>query len=313
LEYFQELCFAAIKLEWVLPEADIEKEALAAAHGSDFIVFVGGLSPRLEGEEMRVDLSGFSGGDRTTLDLPASQENLLKKLKSTGKPIVLVLMSGSALAVNWADGNVPAIIQAWYPGQEGGTAIADVLFGDYNPAGRLPVTFYKSVDQLPAFEDYQMKGHTYRYFEGEPLYPFGYGLSYTFYSYSGFLAPETIVSTDSLKIHVDVANTGHVAGDEVVQLYLKHLDPPVPVPLIALNKFKRIHLNPGEKKTVTFTLSPLQLAIIDEQDQRIVLPGKVEVFVGGQLPDQKNLTQGKVLRKEITISGSVNVIDKLNK
>jgi beta-glucosidase len=313
LEYFQELGFAAIKLEWVLPEADIEKEALAAARESDFVIFVGGLSPRLEGEEMRVDLSGFSGGDRTTLDLPASQESLLKKLKSTGKPIVLVLMSGSALAVNWADGNIPAIIQAWYPGQEGGTAIADVLFGDYNPAGRLPVTFYKSVDQLPAFEVYQMKGHTYRYFEGEPLYPFGYGLSYTFFSYSGFMAPETIVSTDSLKIQVDVANTGHVAGDEVVQLYIKHLDSPVPVPLLALNKFKRIHLNPGEKKTLTFTLSPLQLAVIDEQDQRIVLPGKVEVFIGGQQPDQKNVIQGKVLRKEITISGRVNVIDKLNK
>lgn len=313
LEFYQERGFAAIVMEWALPEADIEAEALNMARNADIILFFGGLAPKLEGEEMRVDLSGFNGGDRTTLDLPISQENLLKKLKATGKPIILVLMSGSALSVNWADENIPAILEAWYPGQEGGTAIADVIFGDYNPAGRLPVTFYKSTSQLPSFEDYNMKGHTYRYFEGEPLYPFGYGLSYTSFNYSGLLTNNSSTTKDSIQIQIDVKNTGSCDGDEVVQLYLRHMDAPVPVPIHALQGFKRVHLNKGEIKTVTFRLGPLQLAVIDDNNQRVVLPGTIQLFLGGEQPDKKNLSQRKVLMKEIHITGEKYIIDQLNK
>jgi beta-glucosidase len=313
LQYYQENGIAAIKLEWVLPEVDIEKEALQIAKSADIILFLGGLSPRLEGEEMRVDLSGFNGGDRTSLDLPTSQEELLRKLKATGKPIILVLMNGSALSVNWAEANIPSILEAWYPGQEGGTAIADVIFGDYNPAGRLPITFYKSVEQLPPFEDYNMSGHTYRYFEKEPLFPFGYGLSYTSFSFSGLLSLDSISTKDSLRIQVNVTNTGSLDGDEVVQLYLKHKTTTVPVPIHALQSFKRVHLNAGEKKTVFFKLNPLQFTVIDDNNQRVVQPGLVELYIGGEQPNQKNIALGNVLKKTVHISGEQNVIDQLNR
>ena len=171
----------------------------------------------------------------------------------TKKPVVLVLTSGSALAVNWAAANIPAILQIWYPGQEGGTALAEILFGDYNPAGRLPVTFYQSVEQLPPFEDYRMSGRTYRYFEGQPLFPFGYGLSYTQFSYTNLQLPGLIKAGDKLKLTARVQNTGKVAGDEVVQLYVKDQTASVPVPICALQGFKRIHLNPGEQRAVSYT------------------------------------------------------------
>jgi beta-glucosidase len=313
VDYYQEIGIGAIFLDWALPEGNIELEALNYAKQADVIVFVGGLSSKLEGEEMRVDLTGFKGGDRTTLNLPASQENLLKKLKATGKPVILVLLNGSALSINWADVNIPAILEAWYPGQEGGTAIADVLFGDYNPAGRLPVTFYKSVDQLPPFEDYNMKGRTYRYFEGEPLYPFGYGLSYTSFTYSNLIAPDSISTTDTVSIKVNVENTGSIDGDEVLELYLKHPDAPVSVPVHALEGFKRIHLKKGEKKTVTFLLSPFQLTVINDSNQRIVLPGAIQLFVGGKQPDEKNTEQGDVLNKIIKVTGEENMIEQLDR
>src|SRR6185295_12784621 len=204
---------------------------------SEVAVVVLGISARLEGEEMPVKIEGFRGGDRTDLSLPKSQEALLKAVVATGKPVVVVLLSGSALAVNWANDNVPAILHAWYPGGEGGTAIADVLFGDYNPAGRLPVTFYKSVDQLPPFTDYSMAGRTYRYFKGEPLYPFGYGLSYTEFVYSNLRSTK---SADNVKVTVDVKNTGERDGDEVVQLYLTDVAASVPVPIRTLVGFDRI-------------------------------------------------------------------------
>ena len=180
-----------------------------------------GLSPRLEGEEMKVPVKGFQGGDRIELGMPATQEELLQKVVALGKPLALVLLNGSALAVNWARDRVPR----WWSvvsGQAGGTAIADVLFGDYNPAGRLPVTFYQSADQLPAFEDYSMKGRTYRYFQGEPLYPFGYGLSYTSFSYRRLDCPDQADSNHEVPVSVEVRNTGKLAGEEVVQLYVKH-------------------------------------------------------------------------------------------
>ncbi|MGD0365151.1 MAG: glycoside hydrolase family 3 C-terminal domain-containing protein, partial [Bryobacteraceae bacterium] len=175
---------------------------------------------------------------------------LLQKVSALGKPIVLVLLNGSAVAVNWAREHVPAIVELWYPGQAGGAALADVLFGDYNPAGKLPVTFYKSEDQLPPFDDYSMKGRTYRYFEGEPLYPFGYGLSYTTFSYRNLQAPDEARTGNPVKVSVEVQNSGKRDGEEVVQLYIKH-----PGVVRELQGFERVALRAGEKKTVNFTIS----------------------------------------------------------
>ena len=214
---------AQAQLVWAPPSGPLEEAALAAAQQADAVVLVLGLTANLEGEEMRVQIPGFRGGDRTSIDLPASQQRLLEKVVAVGKPTVLVLLNGSAIAVNWAQQNVPAIVEAWYPGQAGGNAIADVLFGDYNPAGRLPVTFYKSVSDLPPFEDYAMKGRTYRYFTGTPLYPFGHGLSYTTFAYRNLRASaERVTAAGTIGVSVDVTNSGAVAGDEVVQLYVSH-------------------------------------------------------------------------------------------
>ena len=194
-----------------------------------------GISPLVEGEEMEVKLEGFRGGDRTDITLPKPQEELLKQIQAVGKPVVLVLLNGSALAVNWANDNVPAIVESWYPGEEGGAALADVLFGDYNPGGRLPVTFYKSVDQLPAFTDYSMQGRTYRYFKGEPLYPFGFGLSYSKFKYDNLkLSAKSIKTGEPIQVSVNVQNAGDKAGDEVVQLYITDVAASVPVPIRAL-------------------------------------------------------------------------------
>jgi beta-glucosidase len=233
---------ADIRLVWAPPHGSYEDEALQVAGQADVVLMCLGLSPRLEGEEMKVQVGGFSGGDRVRLAIPRVQEALLQRVSALGKPVVLVLLNGSAVAVNWAREHVPAIVELWYPGQAGGTALADVLFGDYNPAGKLPVTFYKSEDQLPAFDDYSMKGRTYRYFEGEPLYPFGYGLSYTTFTYSNLVA-------SSAKVTVDVKNSGKRDGEEVVQLYAKY-----PGVVRELLGFERVPLRAGEKKTVQFSL-----------------------------------------------------------
>lgn len=281
---------------------DYFNQALELAQSADAVIFAGGITAQLEGEEMRVDYEGFRGGDRTNLDLPKVQERLLKALHATGAPVILVLSSGSALAVNWAKENLPAIIQLWYPGQEGGSALAEVLFGDYNPAGRLPVTFYKSAEQLPPFADYNMKGRTYRYFEGEPLFAFGYGLSYTKFEYRNLSAPNEASAGDEIKISVEVHNAGKRAGDEVVQLYVKDLTASAPAPLRALQGFKRIHLKPGEKQIVEFILQPKQLAIINEMNQFVVEPGGFEIAVGGAFPGTAAATTG-TLKKEIRITG----------
>lgn len=309
IDYYQKAWGSNIKLEWGLPTGDIEIKALEIAAQSDVIIFVGGLSPKLEGEEMKVELSGFEGGDRTSLDLPAVQVDMLKKLKALGKPVILVLMNGSALSINWADKNIDAILETWYPGQEGGTAIADVLFGDYNPAGRLPVTFYKSADQLPAFENYDMQGRTYRYFEDVPLYGFGYGLSFTEFEYSELEVPETVSTSEEINIQLKLTNTGAYDGDEVIQLYVKHPDSPYPVPVHALKSFKRTHLKAGEQKTISFTLSPKQLSVINNENQRIILPGKIQLFVGGQQPNKNLIKNGKVLATEIILTGMPNIIN----
>jgi beta-glucosidase len=283
VEAFQRGARGEQQLVWS-PPSQKGDDAVAAAKQADLVVFVGGLSARIEGEEMKIKAPGFAGGDRTSLDLPAPQQALLERVQATGKPLVLVLMNGSALGVNWADAHVPAIVEAWYPGEEGGTAVAGLLAGDYSPAGRLPVTFYKSVDQLPAFEDYAMKGRTYRYFSGEPLYPFGHGLSYTRFAYANVRASAPSVKAGGkISVSVDVTNAGAMDGDEVVQLYLSH--PGVEgAPVRALEGFQRVHIAKGQKKTVTFDLADRALSMVDAQGGRRVAPGKIDVWVGGGQP-----------------------------
>ena len=233
---------------------------------------------------MKLEVEGFSGGDRIQLGLPRVQEELLEKVVAIGKPTVLVLLNGSALAVNWAKDNAPAIVELWYPGQAGGTALADVLFGDYNPAGRLPVTFYQSENQIPPFTDYGMRGKTYRFFTGEPLYPFGYGLSYTKFSYRNLQMPGEISTGLGLKASVEVENTGGRAGEEVVQLYLSHAGAPAGAPIRSLEGFERVRLAPGEKKVVEFNLMPRQLSTAGDGGTRTVSPGIVEISIGGKQP-----------------------------
>ena len=278
--------YASAKLLWTPPSAPakLREDALNKARQADAVVMVMGISPVVEGEEMDVRLEGFRGGDRTDIALPKPQQELIKAVHALGKPVVLVLMGGSALAVNWEDENIPAILQAWYPGQEGGNAVADVLFGDYNPGGRLPVTFYKSVAQLPPFDDYKMEGRTYRYFKGEPLYPFGYGLSYTKFSYGNLKLKNKIKAGESLQVTVEVQNTGAVAGDEVVQLYLTDSEASVPVPIRNLAGVERIFLKPGEKRAVSFTLSPRQMSVISDSGKRLIEPGDFNLSVGGKQP-----------------------------
>jgi beta-glucosidase len=270
------------RLQWSPPGGSGDL-ALKAAKDADVIVFVAGLTARFEGEAMSVKAPGFAGGDRTTLDLPAPQQTLLEALHATGKPVVLVLMNGSALGVNWADAKLPAIVEAWYPGGEGGQAVAELLAGDYSPAGRLPVTFYKSVDQLPPFEDYGMKGRTYRYFGGEPLYPFGYGLSYTKFSYGKPAASAaTVKAGDAVDVTVEVRNTGARDGDEVVQLYVARKADGVPVR--ALRGFQRVHLKAGETRKLTFKVEPRDMSIVDAGGKRSVPPGAVDLWIGGGQP-----------------------------
>ena len=297
---------AQVQLVWAIPrdnpKEELKKEALDVAKKADVIIVCMGLSARLEGEEMDIDIKGFDHGDRTTLGLPDVQEELIKEVSALGKPVVLVILSGSALAINWEEKNIPGIVEAWYPGQAAGTAIADVLFGDYNPGGRLPVTFYKSVKDLPSFEQYDMTNQTYRYFKGESLYPFGYGLSYASFKYDNLKMESKYKINDSVKLFVDIKNTGKMAGDEVVQVYISDLNAPVTVPIRSLEGFKRIHLLPGENKTVEFTILPDAFSIIDDNNKRSIIPGKFEISVGGGQPGSKGTTEGiNVLKKEIQI------------
>jgi beta-glucosidase len=274
----------AVQLVWAPPATGLQDEALRAARASDVVVLVLGLSPRLEGEEMRVEVPGFAGGDRVDLGLPAAQRRLLEGVMSTGKPVVLVLLNGSALGLAWAAEHVPAIVEAWYPGQAGGTALADVLFGDHNPAGRLPVTFYASADDLPPFDDYDMEGRTYRYFRGAPVFPFGHGLSYTTFAYGALALPARVRAGEEVRVSVEVRNSGTRTGEEVVQLYLTHAQASGPVPIRSLQGFRRVALAPGERRTVTFSLDPSQLSLVDAGGDRVVQPGWFEVSVGGKQP-----------------------------
>ncbi|MGA9586724.1 MAG: glycoside hydrolase family 3 C-terminal domain-containing protein [Terracidiphilus sp.] len=286
IEYIQSARIpgAGLAFEWTAPEKLLQDQAIEAAKKADVVVAFVGLTPRLEGEEMKVNAKGFSGGDRTDLELPEPQQQMLEAVAKTGKPIVVVLLNGSALAVNWAQQNSRALLEAWYPGQSGGQAIAETLSGKNNPAGRLPITFYTGIDQLPAFDDYSMANRTYRYFKGKPLYAFGDGLSYTTFSYSDVkLSTKSLRAGDPLSVEADVRNTGSAAGDEVSELYLV---PPQTslAPGQALAGFQRFRLNPGETRHLTFTLDPRILSQVDDKGTRVVTPGKYKLSLGSSQP-----------------------------
>jgi beta-glucosidase len=284
LEYFHGSGTAGIDLTWQAPAEALRAEALDAAKQADVTVAFVGLSPQLEGEEMPVKLDGFSGGDRTAIDLPKTQEEMLKAVASTGKPLIVVLQNGSALAVNWAQEHASAILEAWYPGEEGGTAIAETLAGDNNPGGRLPLTFYASLDQVPGFEDYSMQGRTYRYFGGKPLYGFGYGLSYTTFEYSRLKTRAAKVKAgEPVVVTVDVRNVGSVAGDEVIELYLTQ-PRGFETPLRELVGFQRVPIEPRAGARVRFTIDPRSLGQVDGAGNRRILPGEYAVSVGGSQP-----------------------------
>jgi beta-glucosidase len=260
-------------------------EAVAAAKNADLVIAAVGITSQLEGEEMQVSEAGFQGGDRTSIDLPEPEEALVEAVAATGKPVVVVLMNGSALAVNWINDHANAVLEAWYSGEEGGAAIAETLSGKNNPAGRLPVTFYKDLSQLPHFENYSMDGRTYRYFKGKPLYPFGYGLSYTTFKYSDLsFAQTTVKAGEPVGADVTVTNAGSVAGDEVVQVYLKFPDVKG-APLVALRGFQRIHLEPGKSQKVHFDLKDRDLGMVTEEGNPIIAPGEYTLSIGGGQPD----------------------------
>ncbi len=268
---------------------------------ADAIIYAGGISPQLEGEEMSVSYPGFSGGDRTSIRLPAVQTELLKALATTGKPVVFVIMTGSALAIPYESEHIPAIVNAWYGGQAAGTALADVLFGDYNPAGRLPVTFYKSDDDLPPFNDYSMTNRTYRYFKGAPEFGFGFGLSYSSFQYDQLQLPATAAFGKKAVTSVRVTNTGTRDGEEVVELYVSAADKVSGVPLRALRGFQRIMLKKGESRTVRFELGPEALSVADDQGHLKPFAPRVTISIGGSQPD------GKTRSAKKTVEGNMRV------
>ena len=289
LEYLHGTGSAGIDLTWQAPAAVLRDEAVTAARSSDVTIAFVGLSPSLEGEQMPVHLEGFSGGDRTSIDLPAVQQQLLEAVAATGKPLIVVLQNGSALAINWAQQHAVAILEAWYPGEAGGTAIAETLAGDNNPAGRLPLTFYSSLTQLPPFEDYAMEHRTYRYFTGQPLYTFGYGLSYTTFSYSGLHLPAIIHAGDNATIEADLKNTGTLDGDEVAELYLTQ-PRGSQTPIRKLVGFQRIHLARGASTHLSLTIDPRSLSQVDDKGKRLILPGRYTISLGSTQPGTDALT-----------------------
>jgi len=293
------------ELIWTKYSSAPSPEAIAAAKNADAVIAVVGITSQLEGEEMPVTEPGFLGGDRTSIDLPQPEEELVEAVAATGKPLAVVLMNGSALAVNWINGHANAVLEAWYPGEEGGAAVAETLSGKNNPAGRLPVTFYTGVDQLPNFEDYGMANRTYRYYNGKPLYPFGYGLSYTTFSYSGLTIPTQAVSAGQpVGADVTVTNSGKVPGDEVVQVYLKFPDVKG-APQIALRGFQRIHLEPGASQKIHFDLKPRDLGIVTEDGHPIIAQGDYTISIGGGQPD----TGSPTVNGKFHIDGQVDLAE----
>lgn len=282
-------------------------EAISAAERADVVVVCLGLDANIEGEQGDVS-NEFGSGDKKDLNLPGQQQELLEAVYKVGKPVILVLLSGSALAINWADEHIPAIIQAWYPGAEGGKAIASLIFGEYSPSGRLPVTFYRTTEELPDFRDYSMENRTYRYMKNEALYPFGYGLSYTKFEYSNIVLDKDKISVgESIECRATVKNIGNWASDEVVQLYIKDVEASVRVPRWQLRGIRKIHLEPGEEKEVSFTITPKDMSLINEEGKRMLEPGMFEVYVGGSQPDKRSieLTGTEVLKATFEVVGDV--------
>jgi beta-glucosidase len=298
LEYLHGTGSAGIDLTWQPPSAVLRDEAVAAAKQSDVTIAFVGLSPSLEGEQMPVHLEGFSGGDRTSIELPAVQQQLLEAVAATGKPLIVVLQNGSALAVNWAQQHAAAILEAWYPGEAGGSAIAETLAGDNNPGGRLPLTFYASLTQLPPFEDYAMERRTYRYFTGQPLYTFGYGLSYTSFAYSRLHVPATVHAGDNVTIEADLRNNGSLTGDEVAELYLTQ-PRGYQTPVRKLVSFQRVHLARGASTHLSLTIDPRSLSQVDDKGNHMILPGEYTISLGSTQPGTGAIT----LTAHFTVTG----------
>ncbi|WP_195598077.1 glycoside hydrolase family 3 C-terminal domain-containing protein [Bacteroides cellulosilyticus] len=305
IEYRHEIVnHALIKLLWGRADNKVlMKRAIAAARKSDIVILCMGINQNLEGEEMTVKSKGFAGGDRTEIDLPDTQKELVAAICDLKKPVVLVLQNGSPLSITVEHQKVNAVVEGWYGGQSAGTALADILLGDYNPSGRLPVTVYKSLEQLPGFEDYGMQGRTYRYFSGDPLYEFGYGLSYTSFRYTNLQIPIRIATNDPLEFSVDVTNTGNMDGDEVVQVYISHEGLPFVTPIRSLKGFKRVSLKKGETKTIRFLLESDDLSVVKDDGRVIVMPCTIKMSVGGKQPDMQSLKQGTVVEKNVDLVG----------
>jgi beta-glucosidase len=287
-------------------ESHLRADAVAAARRAEVVVLCLGLSPRVEGEELRLSVPGFRGGDRTDIGLPAPQEALLRAVVATGRPVVLVLVNGGPVSVPWAAWHVGAIVEAWYGGQAAGTALADVLFGDVDPAGRLPATVYRSASQLPAFTDYRMNARTYRYFHGAPLFPFGHGLSYTRFRYRDLRVPARVPAGDSVEVSVEVRNAGDRAGEEVVQLYVGASDAAAAAPIRSLEGFRRVALERGERQRVTFRLAPDQLAVTDERGRRLARRGRFAISVGGKQPGFTGVADASTTR---ALTGRLVIVD----
>lgn len=292
---------ASVQLVWAAPKLNMKAEALALAKKADAIVLVMGLTPQMEGEEMDVKVDGFNGGDRTKIALPAPQEELIKAIAALNKPTVLVALNGSAIAINWAQEHIPAIVEAWYPGQAAGHAIADVLFGDYNPAGRLPVTFYRDVEDLPPFEDYSMTSQTYRYFKGEPLYPFGYGLSYSSFKYQSLELAKQTATQSPVEISFSLENTSNLAGEEVVQAYVTRHNKSNSEPIRSLAAFKRVSLAPNEIREISLTLPKEAFAIINDKGDREYPASEFTISVGGGQPDNKLPTSSNSVQAVLSV------------
>lgn len=295
------------KVEGLAEPKDRFAEAVAAAAMSDVALVCLGLDASIEGEEGDAS-NEYASGDKNHLNLPGLQQELLEEVYKVGKPVILVLLSGSALAVNWADQNIAAIIQAWYPGALGGKAVASLIFGEFSPSGKLPVTFYRTMEELPDFRDYSMNNRTYRYMKNEALYPFGYGLSYTKLEYRDLrLSKENVQNGENLTCRVSVKNIGNYRAGETVQLYLKDVDASVMVPKWQLCGFRKIQLHPGEEQDIEFDLTPRMLALINDAGQCILEPGRFEVYVGGSQPDTRSrqLTGMNVLQGSFEVVGSL--------
>ncbi|NJN25725.1 MAG: beta-glucosidase [Cyclobacteriaceae bacterium] len=298
--WWANLLYPSAKLVWVETSTtrDYAQEALAAAEAADVIVFFGGISPRLEGEEMKLEIDGFAHGDRTHIELPENQKALLKKLHASGKPIIYINFSGSAIALNWENDHLPAIIQAFYPGEATGEAVAELLFGEFSPSGRLPITFYKSVEELPPFSDYQMAGRTYRYFLGDALFPFGHGLSYSSFQISNLSMPDSAKAGEEIKMMATITNTGNFDGYETILLYLTDEEASTTVPLKTLVDIEKIYLTKGESRQIELTIKPEQMSVITPASKTVIEPGRFQIGIVGSdllLKDEFELTGNSVV------------------